>query len=76
MNLTKAIGLAIRNARTERGFTQEDLAESANLHVTAVGRMERGDRLPRLDTLAQVALAFGLPLSQLLRQAEDLKCGS
>lgn len=47
-------------ARKSAGLTQEELAFRASLHRTEVGLLERGERTPRIDTLAKLAGALGV----------------
>ncbi len=51
-------GRHIRELRTERGLSQERLAELADLHRNYVGGVERGER--NIALLNIVALAHGL----------------
>ncbi len=51
----RKIGLRIREARTQLRLSQEQLAESSNLSSTYVGRLERGEKQPSLETLVVVA---------------------
>ena len=51
-------GRHIRELRTERGLSQERLAELANLHRNYVGGVERGER--NIALLNIVARAHGL----------------
>jgi len=48
-------------ARKGAGLSQEEVGFRALLHRTQVGVLERGERLPRLDTI--VKLAGGLSVS-------------
>lgn len=64
--LRKSIGERIKAAREERGFTQEQLAERANL--TAGGRVsdyERGQYRVGLEVLQRIATAMNIPISEL-----------
>lgn len=56
----------LRAARVERGLTQERLAELADLHMTDVGRIERGERDPGIRTASKLAQGLGVPLADLL----------
>lgn len=38
----------------------------ASLHRTEIGLLERGARIPRIDTLAKLAGALGVPPADLL----------
>lgn len=73
MLLSQAVGHVVRMARVGANLTQQELAERAGLHFTAISRLERGDREPRLATLQAVAACFALPLWELLRDAEAIQ---
>jgi transcriptional regulator with XRE-family HTH domain len=60
------LGQAVRKLRTERGWTQEDLAEAAGLTATYVGQVERGDKVPSLTVVLKVARGLGIAPSDLL----------
>lgn len=47
-------------ARESAGLSQEELAFRAALHRTEIGLLERGVRMPRIDTLAKLAGALGI----------------
>ena len=46
--------------------TQEALAGRAELHPTEIGLLERGQRVPRIDTLLRLAAALGIEPAELL----------
>jgi transcriptional regulator with XRE-family HTH domain len=50
----------LRRHRTRAGLTQEALANACDLHPTAVGKLERQERTPRLDTIVALSRALGL----------------
>jgi transcriptional regulator with XRE-family HTH domain len=50
----------VRALRHERGMTQEQLAERADLTAEAVNRVERGVRIPTLKTLGKLAAGLGV----------------
>lgn len=55
-------GTLLRHARRAAGFTQEELAERANVSVRGISDIERGVfRAPHKDTLDLLADALGLP---------------
>ena len=59
--MLRKIGQRIRDARTERKLSQEELAEMADLSSTYIGRLERGEKTPSINTL--VVLANSLQVS-------------
>jgi XRE family transcriptional regulator, regulator of sulfur utilization len=52
--------------RTEAGLSQEELSFRASLHRTEVGMLERGARLPRIDTLLKLMGALEVSADELL----------
>lgn len=63
-------GKTVREHRRNAQLTQEDVAETAGLHPTYVGMVERGVRKPTMEAAARIAKALNLPLWQLVREAE------
>ncbi len=59
----RQLGYRIRLARKAQSITQERLAELANLSTTYIGRLERGEKTPSIETL--VTLAEALKVSPL-----------
>lgn len=60
------IGAAIARHRNQIGFSQEELDFRAGLHRTAVGQLERGERVPRADTIIRLAACLEIPAGDLL----------
>lgn len=50
----------------ERGLSQEDLANDADIPINQIGRIERGEVNPSLSTLDAIAKAVDLKLHDLL----------
>lgn len=46
--------------RKELGITQVELAEKVGMKQSAIARFERGDHMPKLDTVLKIAVALGL----------------
>lgn len=65
-----ALARRIRSERARKGVSQEDFADDCGLHRTAIGLLERGKSIPRLDTLLLVSQGLGLSVSELLRGIE------
>lgn len=59
-------GQALRRFRTERGWSQERLAEAAGITLNYVGNLERGEQGPSLHVLVRLARALEIDLSVLV----------
>jgi transcriptional regulator with XRE-family HTH domain len=59
-------GAVVRQMRESRGLTQEQLAERAEVSATYIGFVERGDNVPTLTIVLQIASALGVRASELL----------
>lgn len=62
----RRFGLNLGIHRVAAGISQEDLGDLAAVHRTAVGQLERGERIPRADTLLKLAFALGVDVNALL----------
>ncbi len=60
----------MKDLRKRQGLTQQELAESASLHVQSFSQVERGQRQPTLDTLDRIAKALGVTAAKLLQVGE------
>ena len=73
----RSIGSNIRKIRTQNKLRQEDVAERANLSVNYVGAVERGERLPSLETFITILNAIGasadVVLSDVLENGYEIK---
>jgi transcriptional regulator with XRE-family HTH domain len=54
----KQIGRRIREERNRCGWTQEQLAEKIDVHMSFIGQLERGVNKPSLFTLKKIADAL------------------
>ena len=59
------IGLNIKKYRQRKSWTQEKLAEEASLHVSYIGQIERGLRLPSLNALLKISEALKIDVRKL-----------
>lgn len=64
--VAQIIGSNIGRVRRRIGLSQEALSHRAGLHRTAIGHLERGTRMPRVDTLMQVAGALEVETAELV----------
>ncbi|MBE6713742.1 MAG: helix-turn-helix transcriptional regulator [Ruminococcaceae bacterium] len=62
----KALGERIRAARRAKNMTQETLGEICSLSAAHIGHIERGTRIPSLDTLYKISLALSVSVDHLL----------
>jgi transcriptional regulator with XRE-family HTH domain len=72
-DLRAAVGAAIRAIRTGQSIPQERLAALAGVDRAFMGRLERGETNPSVETLAKVADALGTPLDVLFAEVERLR---
>lgn len=66
MTVAAQFGDNLRCCRRRAGISQEETAVRASLHRTAVGQLERGERVARVDTLIKLAGALGIHAGELL----------
>jgi len=59
------LGLNLRQFRETKELTQEKLAERAELDSTYISGIERGIRNPSTLSLARIAKALGVTISEL-----------
>lgn len=64
-DIAKIIGQCIRNYRTQKGLSQEKLAELAGCHPTYIGQLERGEKNATLESVEKIASAMDISLSEL-----------
>lgn len=58
MNI-ETIGANIRKVRLEKKMRQEDLAEKTELTPNYIGAIERGEKIPSLESLVAIINALG-----------------
>lgn len=51
----RVFGERVREVRQRKGLSQEDVAALAEIHVTNIGKIERGQSNPSLTTIVRVA---------------------
>jgi len=55
MEVATRFGENLRRLREGAGISQEELGLRCSLHRTEIGLLERGARVPRIDTLIKIA---------------------
>lgn len=63
--LTKQVGERIRYFRKLKGWTQDQLAENADLHYSYIGGIERGVRNISLETIDKIINALEVEPTEL-----------
>ena len=66
MEASKAFGLVIRKLRVAKGLTQEDLGFDSDLTRAYISSIELDQKLPSITTIAKLAKALDLSLSELM----------
>ena len=71
-DIAKTVGQRIRNFRTQKGLSQDKLAEYAGVHPTYIGQLERGEKNA---TLERITSALQISLSDLFEKIDDKQDG-
>lgn len=67
---TKAMGKAIRRTRKGQLLTIEKLAEQAGISENYLGKIERGEGMPSLQTIDRIARALNVSIDSLMGNPE------
>lgn len=67
--MKRSIGENIRSFRRAKGLTQYDLGKLCGMADSQIGTYERGEIIPRLETLKRIADGLGV-------KVEDLRIGT
>jgi transcriptional regulator with XRE-family HTH domain len=67
--ICEILGNNIRNLRKERKWTQEQLAEKADISVPYMTQIELGRKQASLDTVENIAKALSVSIDELFRSA-------
>ena len=62
----ESIGKNIRYYRQQKKMRQEDLAEQACLSVNYIGMIERGEKIPAMDSFIAIINALGVSADLIL----------
>lgn len=66
MTSQKQIGKNMKAAREKLNFTQADIAEKVGINVNYYARLERGEKVPSLEVLKQLAKVLKLNATDIL----------
>jgi transcriptional regulator with XRE-family HTH domain len=64
--LIKAIGERIRELRIKAQLSQEELSHEADVPLSQIGRIERGENNPTISTLYVLSEALGVDLKSVV----------
>ena len=63
---TRTFGQRVRDQRQKLGLSQEAAAERCGIHWTQLGKVERGQRSLRLETIMKIADGLGIDAGDLV----------
>lgn len=66
MSVAKRFGENLARIRREADMSQEELGVRASVHRTEISQLERGLRVPRIDTLVKIAASLEVSADELL----------
>lgn len=67
------IAINITELRKKNGMTQAELAESLNYSDKSISKWERGDGIPDVVVLQNIAELFGVTLNDLIKEEIHVK---
>jgi transcriptional regulator with XRE-family HTH domain len=65
-----SLGAAIRRSRLERKISQEELAHLSAIDRSYMSSIERGDQNPGVVSVARIAHAMAMTVTELMAEAE------
>ena len=68
MNIYATIARQLRLKRLQAGLTIEDLADAAGISVSFLAYLETNKKKPSLATIAKIAAALNIPVSELCNE--------
>ncbi|WP_353120507.1 helix-turn-helix domain-containing protein [Myroides odoratus] len=66
----KNTGEKIKELRIARGYSQEELAMQSGLSIRTIQRIEKGETIPRGNSLQLLCEVFGLKVEELFQSSE------
>lgn len=71
--LVESFGLAVRQLREAKDWSQEQLAERSSLNRSYVGEVERGRVIASIVTAQKLAFALDVNIAGLFSQSEQIE---
>lgn len=75
-HLFQAVADNVRRRRASRGWSQQDLGERSDVSRTMIVRIESGEGNVSLATLGRIALAFGVPFTEIVQDPSSMRAPS
>nr|ADO14693.1 C.OkrAI [Oceanobacter kriegii] len=72
MKVECAFGRILKQLRTAKGLSQEQLALSCGLDRTFISMLERGQRQPSLSSILSLSKSLETPAHEMLKKTTDL----
>lgn len=69
------LAIKVKDLRSRKGFSQEQLSEESKLSLRTIQRIEKGASIPRGDTLVKLTKALGVTPDDLLEWAVEVDKG-
>lgn len=66
MSVAHQFGANLAEQRQRAGISQEELGMRADVHRTEISQLERGLRVPRLDTIVKLRDVLGVATDELI----------
>lgn len=66
------LGRRVRALRVQKGLTQQELGEKADINYKFLGEIERGQQNPSFGILAKIATALDVDLPELFRFEHEI----
>ena len=71
-SVDELFGQILRQLRSEKGLSQEDLAFESGYHRTYISLLERGKKSPSLKTIFQLAKALNIDASEIIGRIQKM----
>jgi len=62
----------LKQERTKKGWSQEELAEKLHVSRQSVSKWENGQNYPNIELIIRISDLFGVTIDELLRSDEEL----
>jgi transcriptional regulator with XRE-family HTH domain len=70
MAIKTKFGKIIKELRSEKGLSQEELADRAGMHRTYIGMIERAEKNITIENICKLSKALDVPLSSIFLEIE------